>query len=486
MKTKLSIHSICVSVVKKYLILLFVFINAAAYSQLINKDSIDLTETKELLSKKQFNKIINVNFSKLITGQSTNTVGSYAAVDPEKAEATFSPNFILENGNVIIGKMTGGVTDGIYSVFNNSKLNTNISLELQYHFLNKKTKRVLRYYKSDFDKQKETDEKTEKEWKDSKAKIEASYDVNTRIIENDKLTKEDSTITVTIEQLNKKLLEEKAKVNPNAGTIELLNAQINMQKFKQKQNNDKIQENVTLNNAFNPLKERMKIGNIRADKLKENDISKLKIVGFCFSWISLAYKIKNDEFRLLDPLQPYATQITKDNYISHEFKTQYSYVNLNSDREKATYFTTSLTYKYKSNFNDLKRVEVTETKEVATNANQTRVTTEKYFAYAGKYKTDINQINLDVDFYHFPFNNSSIGYHIFPNSKYTDDIKPVYNAGFGIVFPFIDKKNDKSIINVELYYNVVNIFNSKNSDYSFIERNNIGLRIAFPISFNPK
>lgn len=470
---------------KKLLLFFFILSSTAIYSQSVkekplkNKDSIVLQKTNTALSNKDFNAIIQTSFSKLITGQTANNVGSYAGVDIEKTEVTFSPTFLLENGNIITGKMMGGISDGTYAIFNNSKLNTNISLEVQYHFLYKKTPRTIYYYQSDYDKNIEDNDKIMKDHDKAKAKILASFDNNERIIENDKLNTENKTLDAEIIALNEKL-----KTPVTSAEKELLTAQIDNKTFKKKQNIDKIAENDSLNKNYKKTKELLKIGNIRADKINENDISKLKVAGYQFSWFSLAYKLKNDEFRLLNPKEIYENQITKDNYISHEFKTQYSYVNLNPTNYKTTYFTSSLTMKYKSNFNDLKKVEVTQTSTIGTSSNQVRETSDKFFAYSGTYKTGITELNVDIDFYHFPFSRSAIGFHIFPKSKYTQNIKPVYNTGFGVVFPFIDKKKDKSTINAELYYNFTNIFNSTDSDYTLIERNNIGIRLVFPINFN--
>lgn len=470
---------------KKLLLFFFILSSTTIYSQSVkekplkNKDSIVLQKTNTALSNKDFNAIIQTSFSKLITGQTANNVGSYAGVDIEKTEVTFSPTFILENGNIITGKMMGGISDGTYAIFNNSKLNTNISLEVQYHFLYKKIPRTIYYYQSDYDKNIEDNDKIMKDHDKAKAKILASFDNNERIIENDKLNTENKTVDVEIAALKEKL-----KTPVTSAEEELLTAQIDNKTFKKNQNTAKIAENIALNKDYKKSKELLKIGNIRADKINENDISKLKVAGYQFSWFSLAYKLKNDEFRLLNPKEIYENQITKDNYISHEFKTQYSYVNLNPTNYKTTYFTSSLTMKYKSNFNDLKKVEVTQTSTIGTSSNQVRETSDKFFAYSGTYKTGITELNVDIDFYHFPFSRSAIGFHIFPKSKYTQNIKPVYNAGFGVVFPFIDKKKDKSTINAELYYNFTNIFNSTDSDYTLIERNNIGIRLVFPINFN--
>ena len=471
---------------KKILLFFFILGSTAAYSQskdnqpFNNKDGFALQETNKALSNQEFNAIVQTSFSKLITGQAANNVGSYAGLDIEKTEVTFSPTFIRENGNIITGKMMGGISDGVYAVFNNSKLNTNISIEVQYHSLYNNKKRKIYYYLSDFEKQRQEEETISKEYDKAKAKIDASFENNERIIENDKLNTENKAYDADIVALNAKLNTPKSPAD-----IELLNAQISSKTFKKKQNLAKIAENNDLNNRFDESEELLKIGNARADKLAQNDISKLKVQGYQFSWFSISYKLKNDEFRLLNAKEIYENQITKDNYISHEAKTQYSFVQLNPENHKTTYFTASINGKYKSNFNDLKKVEVTQTNNMGTDSNQTRLTSEKFFAYSGSYKKGITQLNADIDFYHFPFNKSEIGFHIFPNSKYTQNIKPVYNAGVGVVFPFINKKDDKSTINAELYYNFTNIFNSTDSDYSIIERNNIGIRLVFPISFNP-
>ncbi|MTH13938.1 hypothetical protein [Flavobacterium sp. LC2016-01] len=477
---------------KRFLVFFFILIHSIAHSQENENKTAEIIRTKESLSNEEFNKIIQTNFSKLITGQSANNIGSYAGVDIEKTEVTFSPTFILKNGNIVTGKMMGGISDGMYSIFNNSKLNTNISLEVQYHFLFNNQPKIIYYYKNDLDKQREALQKIDKEYKDALIKIDSSFDKKSRIIENNQLETDNKTADTKIKKLKKLKSDLKDSPIPKVQDSvtayrELYDAQITVENIKKKQNQAKITENDSLNKIFNKLKERLKIGNARAERLQENDISKLKVAGYRFAWFSMSAKLKNDDFRLLNPQEPYEKQITKDNYVSYEFKTQYSYINLNpSKNDKTTYLTSSLTMKYKSNFNDLKKVEVSQTNLTGTSSNQTRETVEKYFAYSGVYKTGITEINADIDFYHFPFRNSSIGFHLFPNSKYTENLKPVYNAGFGVVFPFIDKKKDKSTINAELYYNAVNIFNSKDSDYSLIERNNIGIRLVFPISFNLK
>ncbi len=434
---------------------------------------------KDLISEKQFDKLILTNFSKFATGQSASNIASYAGFDVEKSEVTFSPTWNFKSGNILGVKMTGGITDGIYSVFNNSKLNTNLSGEIQYHFIYNKVKKSIIYSKAEFDKMKEREIQIEKEYQNDIAKIQASFDKNaliianeTKLLNNEKLQKENSELEIKLKEFN----------TPNQ--TEIVNAKIQNNNFTIAQNKIDIESNKQTIKDYDGLKEQLKAGNKKALSLQENDISKLKLEGFRFSWLTFSYKIRNDEFRLLNPMEVYNKQVSKESYLSHEFKSQFSYVNVKS-ATKATYLTSSFNLGLNSNINFLDKIEVTETNTFGTTTNQTRELSKKYFAYQGNYRTSLKQITIDTHFYHFPFEKSEIGFHLFPNSKFTDRAKPVYNFGGGIIFPFTNKIKEKSVINAEIYYNIVNVFNSKDSTYDLFERNNIGLRFTLPISFKP-
>lgn len=463
---------------KKQLCLFLILANTFVHAQNKNNDTTTV-KIDTLLTQKDFDKIITTNFSKLATGQSSSNIASYAGFDVEKSEVTFNPTWNFKSGNILGVKMTGGITDGIYSVFNNSKLNTNVSAEIQYHFIYNKVKRSITYSKDEFDKMKEKETQIEKEYDKDIAKIEASFDVNSLIIaiekksiESDKLSKENTELEAKLKEL----------LAPNE--LEIIKAKIQNNNFTISQNRIEVESYKQNIKKYDVSKELLKAGNKRAFSTEENDKSKLKLVGYCFSWLTFSYKIRNDEFRLLNPMEVYNKQVSKESYLSHEFKSQFSYINVKS-ATKATYLTSSLNLGLNSNINFLDKIEVTETNTIGTTTNQTREVSKKYFAYQGNYRTDVKQITIDTHFYHFPFEKSEIGFHLFPNSKYTDRAKPVYNFGGGIIFHFTNKIKEKSVINAEIYYNIVNVFNSKDSTYDLFERNNIGLRFTLPISFKP-
>ena len=91
-----------------------------------------------------------------------------------------------------------------------------------------------------------------------------------------------------------------------------------------------------------------------------------------------------------------------------------------------------------------------------------------------------------TDYYHFLFPKNIAALHIYPDIVVQDDKKPTYNLGLGFLYSFKDSKDEtgNSKVNLELYYRFVDLTNSKDDeDNDFLERNSIGLRVAFPFKF---
>ncbi|MFC4688324.1 hypothetical protein ACFO4P_15370 [Epilithonimonas pallida] len=76
---------------------------------------------------KEFRQILNLQFSKIITGSNFSTFGNYASIKTTEETLGFSASILRKNGNILTLKASGGASEGISGFFDNSKLNTNIS-----------------------------------------------------------------------------------------------------------------------------------------------------------------------------------------------------------------------------------------------------------------------------------------------------------------------------------------------------------------------
>lgn len=480
---------------KKILTVLIIlnFINSHA-QKTATKDTVSLAKKYDTdrgigveaagFSDETFHFLLNREFSKLVTGQSTIGVGTYASVDVQKTEATFSPSVMFKNGNILNFTFKGGATDGVSAVFNNSKLNTNLSFELQYNTIGKKYNTI--YF----------DSETLRNYEAASLKADADHTLESSQLE---CLSELNTFYVEIEKLKKEIKESKSEMetlkSANNETqnsvikarITYLECQIAILESGIQQNSEKIEaylkETNHENEETNKLYKQMALNNKRAKNL-ESLRAKLEITGVTLYWFSFSYKLRNDAFKLLNSAESFENQVKEKNYLSHEFKSQFTLYHHNSNQMHETvYLAGALTYQYKSNYQDLSKVKVTDTETVGTTGTSTRETSDSFVAYQGDYKTGVNQLNLDIDFYYLFFEKDRFGIHVFPNSQFIQNLKPNHNLGVGLVMPFKDKTKEASVVNAEVYYNFLNVFNSNDSELNLFERNEIGLRFTFPFNF---
>jgi len=385
-----------------FFILVLLFCTEAMGKESVSNDSITkgVRIRIDSLSITDFNSLIYKQFSNLITGHSANALGGYASLDLDKGKVNFAPNYLFRNGNILSMTASGGISDGFFEIFNKSELNTNLSFDLQYNFINRKQKRKLEY--------------DNLEYKDF---LEAQHQI--------------------------------------------------MQKYSK--DSLEIKNNQALSTTSDPLLERermFRLNKKRAEDLTKSSLVNLHIKGFQFGWFSFGYKLSHDAFKTFDPALDFLEQIQKEKIISHEFKAQYSFYRWSADKFRTFFVSAALIYDYQSNFEDLNSMEISEVTQYGSQAGA-RTTTKKYLAYEGDLIKGQHVGRASVDFYYFLFNNNAMGLHLNPTVRIKESQNPLYNMYMGLIIPFKDKKNERSILNAELYY-------------SF---NNIGLRFAFPIDF---
>ena len=212
--------------------------------------------------------------------------------------------------------------------------------------------------------------------------------------------------------------------------------------------------------------------------------------GVKLNWWSFGYRLRHQALSLFNPAEAFQNQITQENYISHEFSASYNkYKWARFDTWKRNkfkswdyYLSASLRFAITNNSSLLNSVEVSEVTNQSDSLT-TRSTERKFNAFVGNYEEDIHNLNLDLDYYLFPFKENPVGLHINPVFQFTENEKPVLNLDIGVLAPFTNKSEQKTSVNLELFYSFLDITNNTNSNYRLFERNNIGFKVTFPINF---
>jgi hypothetical protein len=415
------------------------------------------------LKPEVFKKVLNRQFTNLITGQSKNSIGNYASLDLKETEVSFSGNTIFNGGSVLGIKASGAVTDGLFSIFNNSKLNTQVALEVQYDMLALK-KRSLTYY---LDSKEARDKKIEQ--------IKSEYKTRELTI----FHKQDSTL---LQLRHKKLMElivslqEKAKTENNNLRKDSLAFEI------MKLNNLCDSIGIALQNFPSLGKQEFELDNWKAAAMTKLDTA-IEVYGMKFSWLTFAYKVNHNKFKLFDPAAVFSSQIVDTSFVSHEVRVQYSRYSWSKGAFESWFYCIGAAFGYGDNFLNLNKTEISETTNYGPNPGD-RAVTKKYNAYKGNYTKDMKSLRLYGDYYRFLFSGNVAALHGYPELLIRSNEKPVWNLGFGFLLSFKDDK--ESVVNAELYYNFLDLFKVTETDYDLFERNDIGIRFSFPIKFKNK
>ena len=378
-----------------------------------------------------------------------------------------------------MAKVNGKVSDGVMSIINNSKINTQLSLGFQYNILPRlyESKINSKYHNIEYNHESQN----------------KYYNELNRI--NQEYNKKCNAILYKYQ-----FEKEKAKTK----IAELKSANKDLQTIIDSLNINKLSDNILLTDSLNyefgnnkiqidsinyllihyPSKDDfiLKIGNERAEEFNKT-IPEVEVTGFNFWWLSINYKMQNNIFYLFNPNLQFENQVSKIDFLSHEISFQYSRYKWNIIPFASYFFDVGLSYSYKDNFSDLSKIEISEESNFGPNPND-RKSTSKYNAYVGDYKKYLKSLSLFGDFYYFLFKGNNLAIHFFPMVEQVfGDKKPVWNAGIGILFCFKSTKDESSIVNAELFCNFLDLFSAKESIYHTFERNNIGLRFSFPFNF---
>lgn len=485
------------------------------------------------LEKPLVKKFINQQFGNLINPQSNNNIGNFASLDLKEAEVNFGGNIIFKNGSILGIKAKGAVTDGFLPVFSNDKLNTKLGLDIQYNFLDFKKKSII-YDNSTCEKYLTLKKKVENDYEIKKIEIENGQKKILLQIEIENLNKQVASLENNLEikkieiekEQNKLLLQ--IEIEKIAKQIALMEAKLpsliglskdslNIEILKTKQaisfKKNQLDNQAQTNNSIGLPKDSLMIEILKTkkelaykndqltnlpskeallfelDNWKASEIIKaqteVKIYGFKIGWFSLGYGITNNAFKLFDGTLTPDKQISKYNYANHSLRLQYNFYNRTPASYESYFISVGTALSLQDNFSDLTKVEINETKNYGTNPNDRFITT-KYNAYQGTYSKDLKSLSLYADFYWFLFDDNKGAFHFYPEQKIVENLKPSTNLGFGFLMTFKNKEKTENIINSELYVNLLDVSDNKNSTEKLFTRSSYGIRFTFPINFNSK
>jgi hypothetical protein len=445
------------------------------------------TQADAVVDDMIINSILSRQFTKVVIGSKA-LPGNFAGFDAKDAQLT--ANGVTKTGNysALSFNVSAGVTEGMASLFTNSKVNPNTSFEVNYHFINPFGRRVTITRTGDA---RIIRSKMRGIFEDDSIRLTqigdfAQYDNTLLLVVNDSIINAAQRVNVTTlainALLNGRTLSRNDSLNLNSQLSRLFSQRKTLRKFEHRR--DSVSALVSQSFAARRIAIRNE-RNIKMAAIPET----LKSTGSSFGWISLGYKLVNRNFFLFDSIKTksFADQLTKEGFTSHQFSITYSHFSWNNNKIGSWYFGTGIAFLLDDNYAQLDKTEISDTYTYAP-APKARSEQKKYTVYRGEYEQDIRSTRPYMDIYYFPLHSQNTALHFYPEVLLSKGSKPVTNIGTGLYLTFADKndKDGKAKVNAELYVKFNDVDNNlEKKNYKFYERNDIGIRLSFPFNFNP-
>lgn len=421
--------------------------------------------------------IINREFSSVVSGQSTNTLGNFAALDLSDTKVDFNGNVFFNNRSVLSIKAAGGVSGGLLEVFSNTELNRNVALNLNYHIL---LPDFVSYINRDEKfSYKLKEDSLEKAYRIDSIRIANQEDLLPIHAEGRRLARLLQLKRDTLAQLLKSkrnTLNDFLIVKRDSQRL-VIDTLVLHQEILFLADDQTIHSNVSIR--------RYKMRQLQAAHLRRQHKLRraFELFGYQLKWLSLGYRIRNESFHLFDARRAFDQQISKDNSTLHEFSVQHSTYHYHPGAGRTYYFAFGLGFALSDNLATLSKSDFTETRNYGPMPGD-RLTTLKYSAYnASEYKDFQYTLRMYSDLYWFMNAGNSLALHVFPEFNVVKDARPSLNSGLGFLMGFRDKKEASNIVNAEIYINLRDLGNSNDFEESLFKRSSYGLRFTFPIKF---
>ncbi|MGD2036056.1 MAG: hypothetical protein PVF73_13415, partial [Bacteroidales bacterium] len=301
--------------------------------------------------KSLYRELLNREFTNLINPQSENIIGNFASLDSKNSELNFAGNFIFSKGSVLGVRLKGGSTDGVLSVFSNSKINSQLGFDIQYNFMLLESK-SLTYDNLSYYEYLRSIRKFKYDSLIMANSIEHRKDSTELSDEIRKLGSEKDRIKTAIDKLERRYgtnsFPESIRHSYDSLMFCLFETEKKIEYKKEELKNLLSREELMIKFLIWQADEQERINEL------------LQVDGFRIGWFSFGYGFSNNLFYHFDPLLSFNDQIQKRSYLSHQFRLQYSLYNYTVRSFRSYFFSIGASFGIEDNFSGLSSIEVNE------------------------------------------------------------------------------------------------------------------------------
>ena len=448
-----------------FLLSIIVCINNVHAQSGIIIENVPQIQLQDLLAREQLK----------VLGNENTMFGNFASIQTKDNILTFNGNIPMGEKNSLSLSLKGGATEGIVSIFDGTKVNSNVSIGLQYNLgIYGKTETVeadatkLKSYKKSIDSLNQIIKREE---------LKISNLQKAAILKQKQLREKEDKIKARIKTIQKN------KKSPTQDKISIDSLELELESLKiEKDHND---EKVRIYNFRQQLLDEQAFAKEllrqKETKLLEKIESAIQLTAYKLKWISFFAKLNNRTFNQFKSQEAFEDQVINQRTNNFELGINGNLYIRKDQAFSSFYASLAISYENTDNFKDLSESTLTD-KQDFNDGQTSRTNTTSRKVYSGEYDSSVPTMKTSLDMYWFLTSDQKVALHLNPYILNDFDNINRKNLIIGLFLAFTDKSDKKNIINTEIFFErVEETLTIENPDEKYKPR--FGFRTTFPINF---
>lgn len=442
----------------------------------------------EQVSPGAFRRILNTQFATVVNPQTGSNIGTFGAYEAKDGTISFAGSTIRDAGSIITLKVTGKGANGILPVIDAESVNSTFSGEVQYHRISPRAQQI-RYllescelYRAAVAAADRREALANRGFVGTRSRLAVSV----RLREYAERRKLIEDLKKTVDSLSQARL-----LAPSPVRVSWIDARIAELRLR----SDSVSAEVDASRGREAQDVLLQAGAVAAvDQLAARNErnaavtsaeAALKLTGFGFSWWTIAIGVRNNSFTQFTATSAFDSQLVKRKYVSREVRFERSWVRSTMlGRAQSRFFNVGASAAIGDNFASLSPVALTEVQQYGPVTDR-RSSSTTIKAVTGSYKTGLETGRLYANAYLFARDGNTLGFHAFPELQFQKGSRGRLSFGTGVLLLAKHPTTQATFVNVEPYWLLVDLWNTRNTIGSVITASQFGFRFTLPLAFQP-
>lgn len=413
------------------------------------------------LDPQTFRDVISRSLSAFVGSRNGGLPGRFVGVDLRDATASATHTVSGSGGSILAINVNGGATEGVMSMLDGHRLSPRIGVSGTWHGI--RNKRSADYETSSCRRLDDAIVRAEQALALRRGDIESGAASIQRRSDRANLAQRARMLDSLISTLGAPATDA-GRLRRDSLQMELRRTKTRLIWLDSVPLPDELSEQ---NDAF-----------LAAEKAYADARAQLDIRGVSLGWWSVGVAAQNIRFDLYDGTLPSARQLSPHSVYHRSALVSYTRLRHSSFSRESYYASVAVRAGWESSFGELTRRELIDRTQL-TPPPLERYTERKRTVYQGTLDTEVSTVRITADYYDFV--SRAIAVHLFPGLAARSGRPTEVSSGIGIMLSSRKPDMPASTSNLELFYDIPDLTNSRSADGKFWKRGQVGLRLAFPL-----